>query len=257
MIAGSVSAQVYPTNLKSVTYDTLLVGTANDEYFINFPQFDSSKGKLVSVKLNNTISLNYGYRLQNVETVQRDFTVQVERYDYITSLSLIDSTTIDTSVGNFLLNPNDVVSKNIYTILNRYSEDDSITDVASFIGNNNVAFDYITATYTNLIGSNQYAFSAVANDTVRFSMTYYYEIDNNIGTFIYPNPAINYINIPLPKNDWKIKIYSALGIFLQQYYFTNTSLVHIDFGSKLAAGMYFVKVEGKPNNNKVLILIVK
>ena len=363
LMAGTASAQCDPNNLKRVTYDTLIIGTANDEYSISLPQFDPSIGTLVSVNLKSTVSLNYGFRLQNVEVVQRDFTVQVARYDYYTSNALNDSyfNEIDSSAGEFLLNPNDIVSKNPYTILYRYEMDDSITNnVASFLGNNYVAFDYNTATSTNLYGSSQYAFSASVNDTVRFSVTYYYceetvlannlvsfsadkennavvklswsttglqqgvgyqiqagsnntelfsidsvagingtdlysydykiannasgkiyfrlkivnpsgeikyseiktidviNIGDSVKAFIYPNPAVNYINVQLPKNDWDVKIYSALGILVQQYHFSNISLAHISFENKLLPGMYFIKAQGiKSNINEVFSFVIK
>ncbi len=363
LIARSASAQCDLTNLRHITYDTLIIGTANDEYSINLPQFDPSIGTLVSVKLNSTISLNYGFTLQNVEAVQRDFTVQVVRDDNFTSSALNDpySNEVDTSIGEFLLNPNDIVSKNPYTVLYRFSQNDSITsNVVPFLGNNNVAFDYTTLTYANLYGSSQYAFNASANDTIRFSVTYYYcentvlannlvsfsadkessaavklswsttglqqgvgyqiqagsnntelfsidsvagingtdqysydykiannasgkiyfrlkiinpsgeikysEIksidltnnDDSVKAFIYPNPAINYINIQLPKNDWDVKIYTTLGILAQQYHFSNTSLAHISFENKLLPGTYFIKDQGiKSNINEVFSFVIK
>ncbi len=36
--------------------------------------------------------------------------------------------------------------------------------------------------------------------------------DDSVKAFIYPNPAVDYINVQLPKNDWDVKIYTALGI---------------------------------------------
>jgi type IX secretion system substrate protein len=168
--------------LQSVTYDTSIVGTGNDSHVFTLSQFDPSIGTLVSAKINSTVSLNYGFTLKNVEGVQRNFSVSVGRYDNFTSsaLSTPYSNLIDTSIGDFLLNPGDSITKPPYTILSRYSQNDSITSsVVNFLGNGTVAFNYTPITYTNLTGSNIYYYAATAKDTIHFSVTYYY-CDNAI-----------------------------------------------------------------------------
>jgi len=362
LIAASANAQCGNT-LQSITYDTVIIGTGNDVRAISLSQFDPSIGTLVSAKLNSTISVNYGFTLKNVEAVQRDFAVSVGRYDYFTSTALSTPYTniTNTSVGDFVLNPGDSISKPPFTVLYRYSQNDSVTtDVVNFLGNNNVAFNYKTITYTNLTGSNVYYYSAIANDTVHFSVTYYYcdntilpndivsffadkennetinlswsttgsqqgvnyeiqkgfnstqlssidsvaginnsnqysynykidenptgkiyfrlkftnasgeikyseikavdisDIEGSIKAFVYPNPVDDYINVHLSKNDWDIKVFSDLGTLVQQNYFSNTSLAHISFKTKLPAGTYFIKAQSITTNiSRVLSFVVR
>lgn len=165
------------STFQSITYDTLVTGTGNNSFLIHLSQFDPSIGTLVSAKINSTISLNYGFKLKNVELVQRDFSVSVGRYDHYTStaLSVPYTNLLDTNIGSFLLNPGDSVSKPPYAVLSGYSLNDSITnDAVNFLGSGTVAFNYTPITYTNLTGSNVYYYSASANDTIHFSVTYYY-----------------------------------------------------------------------------------
>lgn len=162
---------------QSITYDTLITGNGNNSHVFTLPQFDPAIGTLLSANINSTISLNYGFTLKNVEAMQRDFSVSVGRYDHYTSTALSTAYTnlLDTNIGSFLLNPGDSVKKNPYTILSRYSQNDSVTsDIVNFLGNNSVAFNYTPITYTSLTGSDIYYYSANANDTIRFSITYYY-----------------------------------------------------------------------------------
>ncbi len=167
-----------------------MTGNGNDTHSINLSQFDPSIGTLVSAKINSTVSLNYGFTLKNVDSTQKDFSVNVGRYDHFSSAALTSPYTnvVDTGIGSFLLNPGDSVTKQPYTLLYRYSQNDSITsNTVSFLGNNMVNYSYVPITYTNLTGSNVYYYSASANDTIRFSVTYYYctnaILANNIISF--------------------------------------------------------------------------
>jgi len=163
--------------LQSVTYDTLVPGTGNSTHTLSLSQFNPSLGTLVAAKINSVVSVNYGFTLQDVETVQRNFTVSVGRYDNITSPSIATPYTnlVTVDVGSFLLNPNQTVSKAPYTILYRYLNTDSFaSNMVNFVGNGNVSFTYKPITYTTLTGSKTYYYSATASDTVLFSITYYY-----------------------------------------------------------------------------------
>jgi len=162
---------------QSITYDTLVPGTGNNSTLFTFPQFDPSLGTLVSVRVNSIVSVNYGFTLKNVEGIQRNFSVSVGRYDQFSSTAMVSSYTnlLDVALGSFLLDPGNSVSQSSHTILNRYLESDSITsNVVNFLGNGIVNFNYKAITYTNLTGSNTYFYSAGADDTLRFSITYFY-----------------------------------------------------------------------------------
>ncbi|HEX4374666.1 MAG TPA: T9SS type A sorting domain-containing protein, partial [Puia sp.] len=68
----------------------------------------------------------------------------------------------------------DYISVPQFTVLNNYTDvTDSITNgVANFIGNGNVEFDYFTTTYYKLAGNSTFNFTA--NDTINFTVSYYY-----------------------------------------------------------------------------------
>ena len=163
--------------LHSLSYDTLVPGSGNDIHSFTFSQFDPSIGTLVAARINSVVSLNYGFTLQNVEAVQRDFSVSVGRYDNFTSTALSSPYTNLLTIpdGNYLLNPGSEVTQAPATILYRYINSDSITtNTAAFLGSGTVAFNYTPITYTNLTGSNVYYYSATASDTIDFSITYFY-----------------------------------------------------------------------------------
>jgi Secretion system C-terminal sorting domain len=173
----SSRGQCIPGTMHSVTYDSLVPGTGNSTHIFSLPQFDPTLGTLISAKLNSVVSVNYGFTLQNVETIQRNFSVSVGRYDYFSGASMATpySNLLNIDLGSYLLNPNDMVSKAPYTILYRYVNSDSLTsNMLNYVGNGTVDFSYKPITYTSLTGSNTYYYSATASDTVEFSITYYY-----------------------------------------------------------------------------------
>ncbi|HVM88884.1 MAG TPA: T9SS type A sorting domain-containing protein [Puia sp.] len=346
--------------LQSITYDTLITGNGNNTHSIALSQFNPSIGTLISANINSTITVNYGFTLKNVESVQRDFSVSIGRYDQFSSTALSSSYTnlIDTNIGDFILDPGQTASKAPYTVLYRYSQNDSvISNVVDFLGTSKVNFNYVPITYTTLTGSNVYYYSASADDTIRFKVTYYYcsnvilgidlksfsadkinpetvklswtttgsqagvkyeieesgdasyfssigylsgnsvdtnyfynyqvkkdekskiyfrlkfitasgqveysavkEVDISGANFVfasaYPNPANNYINISLDKDDWDISLFSCLGNRIQENHFSNTSLAHIDFKTKLSSGLYFVKAQSTSSKKQLLVSFV-
>jgi hypothetical protein len=176
--AGLSTAEGQCSNtLQSISYDTLVPGTGNNTHLFTFSQFDPAIGTLVSARINALVTVNYGFTLQNVEAVQRDFSVSVGRYDNFTSTALSTPYTnlLNIPDGNYLLNPGDEVIQAPATILYRYLNSDSVTtNTADFLGGGSVAFNYTPITYTNLTGSNVYYYSATASDTIDFSITYFY-----------------------------------------------------------------------------------
>jgi hypothetical protein len=177
----SSSAQCSSATLQSLTYDTLIPGSGNTNHTFSFNKFDPALGTLVAANISSVVTVNYGFTLQNVETVPRNFTVSVGRMDNFTSNALINpyNNLIDTALGTYPLNPGSSVTKPIGTIIYRYVNSDDITSsVSNFIGSGSVSFDYEPITYTSLLGSANYYYSASANDTIHFSITY--KFCNNI-----------------------------------------------------------------------------
>ncbi len=64
------------------------------------------------------------------------------------------------------------------------------------------------------------------------------------GTYLYPNPAADFINIDFNRSvpgDWQVDILSISGILVQRNYCLHTNRAHIQFNQKLAAGVYFAR----------------
>jgi hypothetical protein len=172
--------------LKSAVYDTVINGTGNDYHSITLPQFDPSKGTLVSVKLSSVISLNYAFQLENNNSVPTSYNVQVGRNDFISSTALSSPATnmnnIKNTYGSYALAASngvtgsgpDYISVPQFSILNNYNDisDSIVSSVASFLGTGNVELDYYSTTYYNISGN--YNFNSTANDVINFSITYYY-----------------------------------------------------------------------------------
>lgn len=173
----SSSGQCSSVSLQDLTYDTLIPGTGNTDHIFSFAKFNPALGTLVAAKISSIVSVNYGFTLQNVESVPRDFTVSVGRIDNFSSSAMSSpyNNLLNTGLGSFLLNPNDSISKPLSNIIYRYVNTDSITsNVANFIGADSVIFYYQPITYTTLFGSVNYYYAASASDTIHFSITYQY-----------------------------------------------------------------------------------
>ncbi len=61
---------------------------------------------------------------------------------------------------------------------------------------------------------------------------------------IYPNPATSYINLVTGQTpgDWQAEIFAANGNLVQRTAALQSGTLHIDFGTRLAAGTYFVRL---------------
>ena len=163
--------------LNSITYDTLAAGSGNDTHTFSMPKFNPMYGTLVATKINSIVSVNYGFVLKNVESVQRNFSVSVGRYDDFQSpvMPATYSNQMQVGIGTFPLNPGNSITQGLTNIIYRHLNSDSIvTNLADFMGAGNLSFAYNPITYTTLLGSSNYYYSASANDTVRFSVTYLY-----------------------------------------------------------------------------------
>ncbi len=173
----SSGAQCNNNLLQRVSYDTLIAGSGNDSYTFSFSKFNPSLGTLVAVKINSLVSVNYGFVLKNVESVKRNFSISVGRIDYFQSDALADvyNNQMQVNIGTFPLNPGNSVSQSLTPIISHYLNTDSVTsNLSNFMGAGTVSFDYEPTTYTTLLGSANYYYSASAADTVHFSITYLY-----------------------------------------------------------------------------------
>jgi hypothetical protein len=172
-------------SLKNVSYSTVLNGTGNNSWGFLFPQFDPSQGTLIAVSIKANISLGYSFSLENNSASSVTYNVSVKRRDSISSSDLSSPLNNITSqnYGSFNLNASDGVSgsgsdhaSHVKTmLLNNFLINDSVTsNVVPFIGTSYAVFNYNPATITTVTGSSSYSFTSFANDTMHFSLTYYY-----------------------------------------------------------------------------------
>ena len=65
------------------------------------------------------------------------------------------------------------------------------------------------------------------------------------GLRVYPNPAVDFINInpgQATAGNWQVDILSANGSLIQRETFSQTRTMHLSFRTKMSAGTYFVRV---------------
>jgi len=172
----SAASQCIPP-YSTITYDTLIIGSGNDYHSIALSQFDPSIGTLMGVDVSSVVSVNYGFTLKNTNTIPINFSISVGRNDNIQSTVLTSdySNSIVANVGTFALNPNQTITQAPVTVINRYDNNIHLTNnLVNFMGSSTVGFDYSPQTYTDHSGSSIYQYSASANDTIHFSITYSY-----------------------------------------------------------------------------------
>jgi len=177
VIINSFSSGAQCTSQQSITYDTVMIGSGNTNHSLSLSQFDPTIGTLESVSINSVVSVNYGFSLTNINTSPINFSISVGRNDDFQSsvLSSPYSSSITADVGTFIVNPNQTITQPPTPVINRYDNAISInSNIADFIGNGAIGFSYFPHTYTNHSGSSSYQYSATANDTIHFSITYIY-----------------------------------------------------------------------------------
>jgi type IX secretion system substrate protein len=172
-------------SLKNASYNTVLNGTGNNSWGFLFPQFNPSQGTLIAVTIKATISLGYSCSLENNSASSVAYNVSVKRRDSIGSSDLSSPLNNITSqnFGSFNLRASDGVSNSgsdylshgKTMLLNNFVISDSIISaVVPFIGTGHVVFNYNPATIATVTGGASYSFTSFANDTMHFSLTYYY-----------------------------------------------------------------------------------
>lgn len=170
---------------QSISYNTGFDGGGNDIFNFVFPQFDPSIGTLIKVDIETLITLKYTYTLENTDNVPINYRVRAGRTDGIYSSALLAplSTNQINSIGFHSLSSFDGIIGSgadyveigpVYA-LNKYPINYSLnSNIAGFLGNGNVSFDYETITYSYPTGSSSYLFNTSANDSMTIKLTYYY-----------------------------------------------------------------------------------
>ena len=161
----------------SITYDSLVVGSGNDAHNFTIKQFDPSLGTLISVDVSSVVSVNYGFTLTNINSSPINFSVAVGRRDNIQSVALVTpyNNTINANIGTYNLNPNQSITESPSTVIDRYTNTVNVSgSIVDFMGRGTVGFAYAPRTYANNSGSPTYSYSATANDSIHFYVTYNY-----------------------------------------------------------------------------------
>lgn len=171
------SSRAQTTPLQSFTYDTLITGSGNDAYSFSVPKFNPSLGTLSSVDIRSVVSVNYGFVMTSHETSPVNFSVNVGRSDDFASplLGAHYGNDFEASVGTYVVNPNQTISQAPATVIYRHNNNLSVSkNLNNFVGSDRINFNYGTFTYTDHSGSSYYSYSASANDTIHFTVTYFF-----------------------------------------------------------------------------------
>lgn len=184
-LGGVVRAQTCVDPLKTIQYDTTLLGTGNGYSTVSFPKFDATLGTLMEIRLQAEITLKYSFQLENKESIAiSNYRVRVTREDEISSPALIDpiyNSQIRT-YGSYALGAWDGVagSGSDYTnrgplfVMNHAIVSQTVYNAADYLGMGTVDFDYNSMTYSSVLGSVNYTFNATAQDTIIFRLQYTY-----------------------------------------------------------------------------------
>ncbi len=184
-IATGAAAQQCASSLNTISYDTAVTGSGNDDHIFTFPKFDPTLGTLVSVTVSNTITLKYSFQLENKETFSiNNYKVRVVREDDISSEALQNPITYthQQTYGPFALAGSDGVTGSgpdytaqgpLYVMNHTYSGS-TVYNTGDYLGNGSVQFNFSSTTYSIVFGSVNYNYNGTAQDTTDFSITYTY-----------------------------------------------------------------------------------
>ncbi len=170
---------------KTITYDTVVVGSGNSFNTFTFPKFDPLMGTLMNVSLRTEITLQYGFELENREPMTiPNYRVRVFRDDEITSSTLNPSLfySFSRNFGPYSLTAGDGVDGSgtdyrivpLTYVVNHSIQTYTAFNTADFMGAGDVSFDYSASSYSTVMGSVNYQFNPFAKDTIHFSITYNY-----------------------------------------------------------------------------------
>lgn len=266
--------------IQTVSYSNTVTGsgTTGTPYTFTFPKFDGSQGTLLQVNVTAILSLSFDYNVENrYNTDPVTFKLKVNRYDEITSSSLLDplgygrvfpSPSPSSWYGNFELQPNDGVNGsgtdfndpaamallNNATIIN-----EDLSNTADFMGSGNVTFEYATTTGPTLNVSGT-EFISMVQDKVTFRITYTYcdnivmapgpsrirpEEREEVKKHLTPNPSSTgnftiYFSNKV-RGDWQVEVFGPSGQLVNRKLFYNSLNANVHSNEKLPSGIYIVK----------------
>ncbi|MBC7850481.1 MAG: T9SS type A sorting domain-containing protein [Chitinophagaceae bacterium] len=179
------SAQTCMDPSMTLSYDTTVIGSGNGLHSFTFPKYNPGSGTLMSVRLETEITLRYSYELENRENITiNNYRVRVTREDEISSSVLPDPFTnlFVRTYGPFSLTSwdgtvgtgTDYVANGPMYVMNHTKATQTVYNTADYLGNGTVNFDYLSTTYSSVLGSVNYTFNATAQDTIKFRLIYTY-----------------------------------------------------------------------------------
>lgn len=168
---------------QSISYDTTVAGTGNDQFVFTFPQFDPTLGTLTSVKFETSVTLLYSFQLENNNFSSAEQRVRITRTDEITyPWDQIDRTN-NKNLGPYHLagsdgtpgsGPDYVEDGPLYAFQNLLNTYNITDNVVPFLGNGTVEVDYNTESFANAIGNLNSTLTGQAQDMITFKITYFY-----------------------------------------------------------------------------------
>jgi|GEM_PF-1918752 len=184
------------TPASNISYDTVFHGGGNNTYDINFPQFDTnrvylsfpqftpSKGTLIGVDFKTIITVKNSYKVENQDNLPSLSKVKIIRTDIINSNAL--TAPLENIQGKTIalnsLGSSDGVSGSgldykedgpIYSYKNAVISNSITSNLAGFMGNGQVVFNYETHTDLFSSGSNN-VFTSTTEDSIYVQLTYRY-----------------------------------------------------------------------------------
>jgi hypothetical protein len=170
---------------KTISFDTVVTGTGNNNYNFTTPQFSPATGTLIAVVIKTKVSIGLGFHAENTDNSSRSVNIGAGRYDYLSCPALYNSFyagSVQKNYGPYSLAASDGVpnSGDDYLAVSPFPflqneivlSDSIITSIENFLGYGNVDFGYYPSTYSVIPQNLSYNFSA--NDTMHFGVTYYY-----------------------------------------------------------------------------------
>jgi Secretion system C-terminal sorting domain len=152
----------------------------NDSFPFTFPQFNPGAGTLMCVKAEIIITSPLTMRLYNDDASPIDYTIKYTRTDKIVGPGFSSlQTSLTKNYGPYSLAANDYVfggpdeiTVGPDTVFKTKTVLGTTSNVAPYLGNGNVTFNYISTANTIVSGSSNYTLGVKSKNIITFKLTY-------------------------------------------------------------------------------------
>jgi len=183
-VTAGASAQC-GSQLSTVSYDTTVTGSGNDFFNFTFPKFDPVTGTLTEVNVDATVTLVYGFQLENNGAgAVNNYRVRLTRNDDVSSNVLLTplSNEQQNNYGPFSMTATDnvagagpdFITRGPLYAMNQQEIKNTVYNTADFMGGGQISFDYASTSFASLIGSASVSYTGNVQDEVTFKITYNY-----------------------------------------------------------------------------------